>query len=101
MSSATEPYPDDWDEIARAVKDAAGWRCEVANCKQPHNRERGYVLTVHHKDGNPANCAPENLAALCQRCHMVWCARQSKYGPEDDRQMRLWERNALDHVLRT
>jgi hypothetical protein len=28
------------------------------------------VLTVHHLDGNPANCADWNLAALCQRCHL-------------------------------
>ena len=30
----------------------------------------GYVLTVHHLDGNKANCADWNLAALCQRCHL-------------------------------
>lgn len=29
------------------------------------------VLTVHHKDFNPSNCADENLACLCQRCHFI------------------------------
>jgi len=29
----------------------------------------GHVLTVHHLDGDPANCTPENLVTLCQRCH--------------------------------
>lgn len=28
------------------------------------------VLTVAHLDHNPANNAPENLRALCQRCHL-------------------------------
>lgn len=61
-------YPADWPDIARRVKDAAGWRCE--RCEHPHDRESGHVLTVHHLDGNKANCADWNLAALCQRCHL-------------------------------
>lgn len=28
------------------------------------------VLTVAHLDHQPENCAPENLKALCQRCHL-------------------------------
>lgn len=27
------------------------------------------VLTTAHLDHQPENCAPENLKALCQRCH--------------------------------
>lgn len=63
-------YPPDWEEIAQAIKDEAGWKCE--ECGTPHNSDpqSGYVLTVHHIDGNPANCARENLVALCQRCHL-------------------------------
>ena len=66
-------YPPDWPEIARAVKERAGWRCE--HCGHPHDPATGHVLTVHHLDGNPANCAPENLVALCQRCHLHIQAR--------------------------
>lgn len=29
------------------------------------------ILTVHHLDGNKANCRWWNLAALCQRCHLT------------------------------
>ncbi len=29
------------------------------------------VLTVHHLDGDKANCRWWNLAALCQRCHLT------------------------------
>lgn len=32
------------------------------------------VLTVAHLDHQPENCAPENLRALCQRCHLVYDA---------------------------
>ncbi len=31
---------------------------------------RWRILTVHHLDGNKANCRWWNLAALCQRCHL-------------------------------
>jgi hypothetical protein len=27
------------------------------------------VLTISHTDHFPMNCAPENLRALCQKCH--------------------------------
>ena len=30
----------------------------------------GHVLTVHHLDGDKANCAGWNISALCQRCHL-------------------------------
>lgn len=29
------------------------------------------ILTVHHLDGNKANCRWWNLTALCQRCHLT------------------------------
>jgi len=33
------------------------------------------VLTIAHlEDPNPMNCDPDNLAALCQRCHNVYDA---------------------------
>lgn len=63
------PYPPDWPVIAKRIKDAAEWMCE--RCKHPHEVETAHVLTVHHLDGNKANCADWNLAALCQRCHLT------------------------------
>ena len=66
-------YPDDWDAIAARVKDAAGWHCE--HCGHKHDPAAGYTLTVHHLDGNPPNCASDNLVALCQRCHLHVQAR--------------------------
>ena len=61
-------YPADWREIATAIKDAAGWKCE--RCGHEHDPANGYTLTVHHLDMNKANCAAWNLAPLCQRCHL-------------------------------
>jgi hypothetical protein len=57
-------YPDNWNEIACGIKEAAGWRCE--HCGHQNDRATGHVLTVHHLDGDPANCRPQNLVALCQ-----------------------------------
>lgn len=33
------------------------------------------VLTIAHLDHVPENCAPENLKALCQRCHLRYDAQ--------------------------
>ena len=66
-------YPENWPEIARLVKDAAGWSC--VRCGHPHDVEAGYMLTVHHLDMNKANVTWWNLAALCQRCHLSVQAR--------------------------
>lgn len=60
-------YPENWPEIAKRVKEEAGWKC--VRCGIPH--QPGHVLTVHHLDMNPANCAWHNLAALCQQCHLT------------------------------
>ena len=62
-------YPPDWPEIAKRIKTDAKWICE--RCKHPNDLPSGHVLTVHHLDGNKANCADWNLAALCQRCHLA------------------------------
>lgn len=62
-------YPPDWKGIADRVKDAASWRC--VRCDHPHDVETGYVLTVHHMNGDKADGRWWNLLALCQRCHLV------------------------------
>lgn len=61
-------YPDNWNGIAKAVKDTAGWKC--VRCGHVHDPKAGYTLTVHHLDIDPSNCAWWNIPALCQRCHL-------------------------------
>ncbi len=66
-------YPPNWDEISRAVKESAGWKCE--NCGAEHGKPHPktgslVILTTAHLDHDPANCARDNLRAWCQRCHL-------------------------------
>lgn len=65
-------YPPNWPEIAERIKRLARWRCE--HCGHKHDPARGYTLTVHHLDGDKANCSYRNLVAMCQRCHLRWQA---------------------------
>lgn len=69
LSPEVSLYPPCWPLIALGVKERAGWRCE--QCGHVHDPEAGYCLTVHHRDGDPGNCADHNLVALCQRCHLA------------------------------
>lgn len=62
-------YPSDWPEIAKQVKDEAGWKC--IRCNHPNDAESGHMLTVHHLDMDKSNCKWWNLPALCQRCHLT------------------------------
>lgn len=74
MPMRKELYPDNWNEIASRIKRRAGWQCE--KCGIAHNKYiRGHVLTVHHKDCNPANNSDGNLIALCAECHLREHAR--------------------------
>jgi len=41
----------------------------VGNQDDDGNHWMVIVLTIAHLDHDPRNCADENLAALCQRCH--------------------------------
>lgn len=52
------------------------------------------VLTIAHLDQQPENCAPENLRALCQRCHLrydhaqhVGNARKTRHGRKAHREL--------------
>lgn len=66
MAKFIGEYPENWGEIAEAVKEKAGRRC--VRCGSPS--VRGRVLTVHHFDNNKSNCAWWNLGALDQVCHL-------------------------------
>lgn len=51
-------YPDNWREIATAVKDAAGWKCQQCGnqCRKSED------------------CSTENLMAMCAPCHLRYDA---------------------------
>ena len=80
-------YPKDWRCIADAIRERAGQRCEGSphypDCRaqngEPHPETGSrVVLTVAHLDHTPENCEPENLKAMCQRCHLTYDAKHHK-----------------------
>lgn len=79
MPMERERYPDNWEMIARAVKDSAGWRCRICGkqCRKPgmpfdtHKN----TLTVAHLNHMPEDVRPENLMAMCAPCHLRYDAK--------------------------
>jgi hypothetical protein len=70
VSKFTGEYPPTWTKGFRnAFRAARGNKCE--RCGHSHDPANGYALTIHHLDNNKSNCQEWNLAALCQRCHLV------------------------------
>ena len=57
-------YPDDWNEMALAVKDHFGWTCQ--QCGEIDGR----TLTVAHIDHDPTNHETARLTPLCAPCHL-------------------------------
>lgn len=86
-------YPADWGKIRARILKRAGDRCEwcgvrngIAGWRRPDGTfvpldqppmrpEDAKVITIvltiaHIHDRAPENCADDNLAALCQKCHL-------------------------------
>lgn len=56
------------------------WRHVIQHRGEPPRiREAVVVLQTAHLDHNPANCADENLAALCQFCHASYDVEHRMY----------------------
>lgn len=98
-------YPDDWQEISERIRfDRADSRCECAGecghdhdgrCTAVHNEPHPVtgsnviLTTAHlgtpHPDGTPGDkhdkmdVRPENLKAMCQRCHLSYDIEEHKY----------------------
>lgn len=68
-------YPKEWKAISIACKERAGWVCEWCGAVhgQPHHETGSLVvLTTAHLNHKPFDCRPENLRALCQKCHLAY-----------------------------
>lgn len=67
-------YPKDWPEISRRIRfERAKGRCEWCGAEhgKPHPETGSVVvLTVAHLHEPIEDVRDENLAALCQRCHL-------------------------------
>lgn len=70
-------YPSNWKQIRAQILERAKHHCErcgIANYATRYNDKTGknarIVLTIAHiQNPDPMDCRPENLQALCQRCH--------------------------------
>jgi 5-methylcytosine-specific restriction endonuclease McrA len=75
-------YPKDWKQIRASILERADNCCEFCG-RRNHtthiNEKTGkvvkVVLTIAHLDHTPENCDPDNLRALCQKCHNAYDAK--------------------------
>ena len=74
-------YPQNWGEIRESILKRACNRCEFCNVEnhtlrlnEKTNRLARIVLTIAHLNHDPSDCRPENLRALCQKCHNTYDA---------------------------
>ena len=96
-------YPANWAAISRAIRERAGNRCEqITEAGQRCDAVNGephpltgsrVVLTTAHLDHQPENCAPENLRAMCQRCHNRYDAPMRRRGRAERQRAELATRD--------
>lgn len=91
-------YPENWEEIALAVKEEADWCCEKCGkqCRRPGETFDTHkkTLTVAHWDHDESNCERKNLAALCAPCHLRYDANhhaKTRREKRNKNQLRLFE----------
>lgn len=83
MQQYRAKYPDSWEQLSRACKERAGWKCEECGIRQHEivTSKRGtpYFIYLHaaHVNHDPGNPEPE-LKCLCISCHgrLDWQQRQ-------------------------
>lgn len=84
--NSRQRYPENWQDIALAVKSAAGWRstkCKL-QCLRPSDDTKGLsrsqrmaiTLTVHHHNFVPEDNRWDNLCAVCTACHLSYHTRR-------------------------
>lgn len=78
-------YPKNWKQIRTSILERAHNQCEfcgVGNHTMRLNPKTGkyvkIILTIAHLDHTPENCNPNNLRALCQKCHNAYDAEHRK-----------------------
>ncbi len=107
MPMQRDRYPPNWKEISLARRIQAGWQCEW--CHVPNGTYRmgvkgklyKVVLTVAHlgtpypngcpgDKHNKMDVRPENLAALCQACHLRYDLDEHIQHAKENRQRRRY-----------
>jgi|WetSurMetagenome_2_1015567.scaffolds.fasta_scaffold1111427_2 hypothetical protein len=99
--SERSKYPADWAEISARIRVREGNRCKWCKAENgqahPETGSR-VVLTVAHLDHDPANNVEENLAALCQRCHLQYDRAQHVANTRETWRSRMAVRDLFDDV---
>lgn len=126
-------YPKNWKQIRAKILERANGRCEFCGVENHAEGVRdtqgvfhkitttesseayrlleveGYkkikiVLTIAHLDHNPQNNSPDNLRALCQKCHNKYDAKhraetRKKRGMTNRELLKTLDNNALAYTL--
>ena len=73
-------YPKSWKQIRTKILERANNKCEFCGIENYSMKENGarVVLTIAHLDHTPENCDPDNLRALCQKCHNTYDTEHRK-----------------------
>lgn len=107
-------YPSSWPKVSRTIRRIAGNRCEwcgIANgALLPSGRKGKVILTVAHlgkpyADGKPGDKSDkhdirrENLAALCQACHLHYDLPEHIQHARETRQRKKREQQSTSGQL--
>lgn len=82
-------YPPDWKAISLRIRERDGWRCKFCGAENGKpNPQTGskVVLTVAHLNHDTTDNSDENLAALCQKCHLTYDAQHHAANAKATRQ---------------
>ncbi len=71
-------YATDWKQISARIREREGQRCKWCGAAngQPHPATGSrVVLTCAHLNHDTTDNRDDNLAALCQKCHLSYDAK--------------------------
>jgi len=98
MPIDTSLYPDNWKELALAVKESKNWCCECCGkrCYRPGERPLGLtrrewtadILQVHHRNHNTQDNRLSNLMSVCAACHLG--LHRGRYSSVSEGQLKLF-----------
>lgn len=76
-------YPRNWPQIARRLKEAADWTCQLCGakrgekCKNRHGEWVDVQIGVMHPNHDPWNL-DARLVVACRQCHITYDAKDAR-----------------------
>lgn len=120
MPFIRERYSTDWEEISKRIRERDSQKCKwcgIDNYTTGYRDEKGdfhkasiadesvlldgyklirIVLTVAHVNHDPTDNRDENLAALCQKCHLTHDAKMHARAAAVTRRRKVREQGQLE-----